>query len=78
LPTVLRDGPYRFFFYSTDQGEPPHVHVERDEASAKFWLDPVRFERSCGFGRAEISRIERLVAGNAGDPSRSWNEYFGN
>ena len=40
LPTVLRYGPYRLFFYSTDREEPPHVHVEREEFHAKFWLDP--------------------------------------
>ena len=77
LPTVLRNGPYRFFFYSADRDEPPHVHIEREEASAKFWLDPVRFERSHGFGRAEIQRLERLVADNVVDLLRSWNECFG-
>ena len=49
--TVLRDGPYRFFFYSGDRDEPPHVHVERDDCEAKFWLDPVRLERSRRFSR---------------------------
>jgi hypothetical protein len=36
MPTVLRTGPYRLFFYSGDGGEPPHVHAERDDAVAKF------------------------------------------
>jgi dolichol-phosphate mannosyltransferase len=61
LPTVLRSGPYRFFFYSADGDEPPHVHVEREESEAKFWLDPVRLERSRGFVRTELRRIEGLV-----------------
>lgn len=43
MPTVLRSGPYRFYFYAGDRAEPLHVHVERDDAEAKFWLDPVRF-----------------------------------
>jgi hypothetical protein len=77
LPTVLRAGPYRLFFYSADQIEPAHVHVEREEAKAKFWLEPVRLETSRGFGRAEILRIERLVAKNATFLLRSWYEYFG-
>jgi len=47
------------------------------EASAKFWLEPVRLERSQGFGRAEIQRIERLVGDHAVELLRSWNEYFG-
>jgi hypothetical protein len=76
LPTVLRTGPYRFF-YSADREEPPHVHVEREEGKAKFWLEPVRLERSRGFGRAEIGRVERLVAENAAFLLRAWHEYFG-
>jgi len=40
-PTLLRSGPYRFFFYSGDRSEPPHVHVERDDDEPKFWLRPV-------------------------------------
>jgi hypothetical protein len=53
------------------------VHVEREEGKAKFWLEPVRLERSHGFGRAEIGRIERLVAQNAVFLLRAWHEYFG-
>ncbi len=58
MPTVLRHGPYRFYFYSNDVDEPVHVHVERDGDVAKFWVDPVRMQRSGGFGRAEILRME--------------------
>jgi hypothetical protein len=77
LPTVLRAGPYRIFFYSADRDEPPHVHVEREEGTAKFWLDRVRLEKSRGFGRAEIGRIQDLVAKNAVYLLRQWYEYFG-
>ena len=74
LPTVLRNGPYRCFFYSADRNEPPHVPVEREEASAKFWLDPVRLETSRGFGRAEIHRLERLVAASVADIPKGLNQ----
>jgi hypothetical protein len=77
LPTVLRSGPYRFFFYSADREEPPHVHVEREGHGAKLWLEPVRLERSRGFGRAEIRGIEGLVADKAAFLLRAWHEYFG-
>ena len=76
MPTVLRLGPYRLFFYSGDAGEPPHVHVERDADKAKFWLDPVRLQNSGGFGRTEINRIQKLVEENREDLLRSWNEFF--
>jgi hypothetical protein len=77
LPTVLRAGPYRFFFYSADRDEPPHVHLEREEGKAKFWLEPVRLESSRGFVRVEIGRVQRLVEENTGFLLRSWHEYFG-
>ena len=41
MPTALRIGPYRFYFYSYDCVEPRHMHVDRENMSAKIWLDPV-------------------------------------
>jgi hypothetical protein len=76
MPTVLRDGPYRFFFYSGDRDEPPHVHVERDDCEAKFWLDPIRLERSGGFGRKELNQIQAIVERSQRDLLDRWNEHF--
>ena len=76
MPTAMRVGPYRFFFYAGDHGEPPHVHVERDENTAKFWLDPVRLQNSGGFSRAEVNRILELVVENRERLLRGWDEYF--
>ena len=77
MPTVLRVGPYRFFFYSGDGHEPPHIHVERDDSVAKFWLYPARLVRSGGFGRSEILDIGRLVNEHAPKLLEAWNDYFG-
>ncbi len=76
MPTVFGTGPHRFFFYSADRVEPPHVHVERDENVAKFWLDPVRLQESGGFGRAELARLESLVTENREPLLRAWYDYF--
>ena len=76
MPTVLRVGPFRFFFYAGDGGEPPHVHVERDECEAKFWLDPVRLERSHGFRTKDINRLHELVVSHREQLLESWNEFF--
>ena len=76
MPTVPIKGPYRFFFYSGDKDEPPHIHVEREDKKAKFWLDPVRIEHSGGFGRSEIIQIQRLVEENRAYLLRSWHEFF--
>jgi hypothetical protein len=76
MPTVLRVGPYRFFFYASDRPEPPHIHVEREALRAKLWLDPVRLERSGGFRRAELSRVTALVIEHRDTLLRAWDEYF--
>jgi hypothetical protein len=76
MPTVLRSGPYRFFFYSGDRDEPPHIHVERDDCEAKFWLNPVALERSRLFARKEINRIQEIIEENQQQLLDSWDEYF--
>jgi hypothetical protein len=76
VPTVLRVGPYRFFFYASDRAEPPHVHVERNDSIAKFWLDPVRLQSSGGFSRVALARIEKLVSEHQSGLLGAWNEYF--
>jgi len=76
MPTCLRIGPYRFFFYTGDRDEPLHTHVELDSNIAKFWLEPVRLQNSGGYSRNEISRIERLVQNNRDHLLRCWNEFF--
>ena len=76
MPTVLRSGPYRFFFYAGDSTEPLHIHVERDDNIAKFWLDPIRLQSSGGFSRIEIGRIQKLVTRRHTELREAWNEYF--
>jgi len=76
MPTVPIRGLYRFFFFSGDSDEPPHIHVERERMKAKFWLNPVRLQSSGGFSRSEINRIHRLVDENREFLLRSWNEFF--
>jgi len=76
MPTILRKGPYRFFFYAGDRHEPVHVHVERDDNVAKLWLEPVRLYTSGGFSRVEIGRIQELVRAHADELKEAWDAYF--
>jgi hypothetical protein len=76
LPTVWRTGPYRLFFYAGDGSEPEHIHVERDNNVAEFWLDPIRLERSGGFGRSELGAIQRLIAERRSHLIEAWHAYF--
>ena len=77
MPTVLRHGPYRFVFFSSDRGEPPHIHVTRDRLIAKFWLQPVSIERAGEFPAHELNRIRRLVEQYEDKLVEAWHDYFG-
>ncbi|MDM8520825.1 DUF4160 domain-containing protein [Anaerolineales bacterium HSG6] len=76
MPTVLRVGPYRFFFYAGDGTEPAHIHVGRDNHTAKFWLNPIRLQSSGRFGRSEIRRIQKIVEKNQDALLGEWDEFF--
>jgi len=76
LPTILRVGPYRLFFYMADRGEPPHVHIERNGHEAEFWLDAVRVAYGRSFQPTELRRIERIVEENRYALLEGWDENF--
>jgi hypothetical protein len=77
MPTVSRSGPFRFYFYSHEPNEPLHVHVDRDDLSAKFWLQPVGLARNLGFSPKELRRIEKLVIQNQTAFLEAWNGHLG-
>jgi len=75
-PTLLREGPYRIYMYSYDCGEPRHVHVDRENKSAKFWLDPVvTLAANYGYSRAELRKIERLLGEHLDLLRERWDEF---
>lgn len=77
MPTVLRVGGYRFYFYSHEPNEPPHIHVDRAEHSLKAWLDPVALARNIGFRGHEINAIPALAEEHREVLLEAWHEYFG-
>ncbi|MEO1399762.1 MAG: DUF4160 domain-containing protein [Cyanobacteria bacterium J06635_1] len=76
MPTLLRVGPCRFFCYAGDRDELPHVHVERDDNEAKFWLIPIRLQNNQGFSRKEISRVQKLVEEHQTVLVKGWHDFF--
>ena len=76
MPVLLREGPYRFYIVAWDRNEPPHIHVERDNGSAKFWLVPVDLASSQNFNHREIRSIRRIVEQNQSELLRKWHEFF--
>jgi hypothetical protein len=77
MPTALRYKGYRFFFFRLEGKEPPHIHVERGEHYAKFWLDPVSLARSRGLRSYEIVELQRIIKERKTLFEERWHEHFG-
>jgi hypothetical protein len=77
MPTILRNGPYRYFFVSLDRGEPPLVHVQRDSKVAKLWLQPVKIQNDGGFSSIELNSIIKTVEANQTIFLEKWHDFFG-
>ena len=77
MPTVLRRDGFRFYFYSHEPNEPPHVHVDRAGASAKLWLDPVVVASNAGFAARELGEVLRLVRAERMLLREAWHDFFG-
>lgn len=76
MPTVLRVGPYRFFFYSNERSEPPHVHVEASGKVGKIWLVPVSVANQGRFSKKEMQAIVNLANAHHGTLLGAWHAYF--
>jgi hypothetical protein len=76
MPTVLRIGKYRFFFFSNDGFEPIHIHVESGEIYAKFWLEPINLAKSIGCNVKELNEIRKIITDHVQILKVGWHEYF--
>lgn len=80
MPTVLRVGPYRFFFYSNEKSgtrnEPIHIHVTSGRNEAKFWLVPIELADNDGYSKIELNEIKRIIVENQDLIKEKWNDYF--
>ncbi len=76
MPPVLRIIGYRFFFFSLDSSEKPHIHVEKWGKYAKYWLLPVELAHNRGFRSHELTEIRKLVQENENLIEGKWHEFF--
>ena len=76
MPNILKVGPYRFYFYSHEPNEPIHVHVDRDDSSAKVWLEPIQLARNFGFNAKELHQIIKTVRLNQDILKKAWYGHF--
>ncbi len=76
MPVVLFVNGFRFFFFSNENDEPVHIHVEKGDGAAKFWLTPTALEYNFGFSSRELRQIKELIDNNRLLFIQKWNEYF--
>jgi hypothetical protein len=74
--TVLREGPYRFYFFAGDRAEPAHAHVEGNGGEAKFWLQPVALADAWGYSDRELRAIQRIVVAHRDEFLTAWDAFF--
>ncbi len=76
-PTVFRNGPYRFYFFSREE-QRLHVHVQSSEGEAKFWLAPeVELARNYNLSDRDLQRIRKLIEENENEIRDAWSRHFG-
>jgi hypothetical protein len=76
VPTVLRVDGHRFFFYSNEGNEPPHIHVQKAEKYAKFWLQPIQAEEVIGYTSKELHRVQDIINEHLELLLEAWYEHF--
>lgn len=76
MPTILRINGYRFYFYSHEPNEPPHIHIDKADRSAKVWLDPVALSRNLGYPAREIATLLMMVRENRATLLEAWHGHF--
>lgn len=77
MPTVLLINGYRFFFFSNERNEPMHIHIEKAEKYAKFWIQPLFVAVNFGFTGKELREIGEIIEKNETLIGDKWNEHFG-
>ena len=76
MPTILLLRGFRFFFFSGEGSEPPHIHVEHGDKVKKYWLNPVELNWSEGFRGHELTKLRALVIERRTIFLEKWHEYF--
>lgn len=76
MPTILKIGPYRFYFFSREESR-PHIHVSCADGEAKFWLEPdIELATNYKLSRMQLRQIEQLIEDYCDDFRNAWNNHF--
>ena len=75
-PTIFREGPYRFFFFSREESR-MHVHVASSEGEAKFWLEPrLELAENYGLSEREVTTVVKILKRRGDEIRTAWRSHF--
>jgi hypothetical protein len=76
MPTVLKIGSYRFYFFSREESR-VHIHISCPDGEAKFWLDPeIELATNYKLSRVQLKQIEKIIEEHYDEFREAWNHYF--
>ena len=75
-PRAFMINGYDFFFFSLEESR-MHIHVEKGENEAKFWMEPViELASNRGFNTKELKTIKLYIEENERTIRDKWNHHF--
>lgn len=60
------------YFVEFDLNERPHVHIEKDGHTAKYWIDPIELFDPVRFKGHELGKIEKILKQNRNRLIKLW------
>jgi hypothetical protein len=76
-PTVFREGPFRFYFFSREESR-MHVHIQGPDGEAKFSLEPeIELVMSVGLPRHQLRSVQAMVEEHEDEIRAAWKRHFG-
>jgi len=76
MPTVINENGYRLFFYSNENKEPTHIHIEKGNCISKIWVDSMEIADVLNYKAQEIKKAIQLASKHKSLIIKKWNEHF--
>lgn len=74
IPTVMRKNGFRFFFYSKEGNEPPHIHVIGRNGEMKVWLNEISISKVFNMKPKDQKEVIKIINENRELLIKKWRE----
>ncbi len=77
MPTILTKDGFRFFFYSHEGSEPPHIHIIGKGGEMKVWLNTLSISKVYNLSPKEQRIVLEIVTVNVELFKKEWENFHG-